>query len=178
MTPDADPAHRDADVLRHVYVDVAEQGEHRQRGSLTTYFGLAQIEIDITEHPARDRPALEVDPPALEHIAKQPDCEPCGATPRSGRRWFVTGGEADPQPLKVCLNSGRVSLVDPFRELLEREPPGQQLVPEPRHRLVALGIRQSSFGISHLADLRVRLKVICGFDGVWSRLGSPVSRHS
>jgi hypothetical protein len=129
-------------AARHVHVDVAKANQYRQRGSLTIYFGLAQVEINIAERSTGDRPAPEFDSSALDHFAKQGTRETGSATLRSDHGQLPRGREAEAKPLKVRSNSGRISLVDPLRELLERKPPGQQVIPQPRHRLVALGIRE------------------------------------
>ena len=129
MTPQDDSADRDVDVLRHVNVDVAKADHYGHRGSLAVYFGLTQVEINIAERSTGDRPAPEFDPSALDHLAQQHARETGGATLRSDCRRLLRGREAEPKPVKIRLNSGRISLVNPLRELLQRKPPGQQVIP-------------------------------------------------
>src|SRR5690242_5554754 len=141
MTPHGESTHSDIYILRDVHVDVAKANKHRQRGSHAMYVGLAKIEIYIAECSHGDRPAAEFDPSTFDDFAQQGAGEMGGAALRRDRRQPPAGREPELNLLKICLNSGRMNLVNSLGELLEREPPGQQVVPQPRHRLVALGIR-------------------------------------
>src|SRR5580693_7177242 len=63
-----------------------------------------------------------------------------GATPRPPYRQLLGRRQSGANPVEISLTDGCVRLVHSLGELLEGEPPGEQVVLQPRHRLVPIGV--------------------------------------
>jgi hypothetical protein len=140
VTANGNPAHRDRHVLGHVHVDVAQGDEHGQRCSPALDLGLTQVEVDVAEGTTGDRPAPEPQPSALDHVGDQRAGEAGGATPRPPYRQLLGRRQSGANPVEISLTDGCVRLVHSLGELLEGEPPGEQVVLQPRHRLLPIGV--------------------------------------
>jgi hypothetical protein len=116
----------DSDSLRHVDVDVAEEEEGGDRGPVARDLRLAEVEVDVGEAGEHHAEARQPQPATADDVREETDrrahrAPACRPRPR--------GGQGRARRLEITGRARAVGELDPFGELLEREPPQHQMLP-------------------------------------------------
>ncbi len=138
-TEEGDSTNVDADALQYIDVDVAERSQNGHGRRRSVDLGFSQIEVDVCEDADGDRPPPQPEPPAPHDTAEERRGDTGGAARPNRLSWNVR--EALPGTDQLLSDPGLVGDFDSLGELLERQPPREEMVSQRDHRLLALGVR-------------------------------------
>src|SRR5581483_10875992 len=146
---DGDAADVRVDVLGDVDVDVAEEREHMHGRHRSVDPRVAQVEIYVGEDAERERVLAKAQPTAADDVREHPGGDAGRLARRAGRG--RSGGQVLAETHELLAGARLVGGADPLAELLERQPPGEQVVAELGDCLLTLRVGCPQRRVVHCA---------------------------
>jgi hypothetical protein len=148
VAEDGEPGDVDVHSFRHVDVDVGERGQDRDYRPLLVDGGVAQVEVEVGEGTGGHGPPAQPETPAPRDMTEHGYGEPGRLAARAGRPQHGLG-QVLLDLRELLPELGAQGGLDPLGELLQRQAPGEKMLPERGDGLLPVSVRGPQGGVVH-----------------------------